>query len=271
MLGRGVVCSLGLHQRGLGRVQIAAQGSRPPQRAACGSSRCSGSDRDSPWPAPHPTRPSACLPAPAPWSPLRRPPRRPCTSPCCPSAAAVRSLFSRVASNCARLHARSALHIELPHRRADLGRNGRLRQRRQHRIGGNVFGDRRPARDARPAPSPAAPARPPSCSPARMPWAASCAASNTQICLKQTPLLDSRPRASLSCSSSGSHRSGECLQISPRGLVAHSSVLARILRVHIGALRIHDLEHRGFSAAVAQLGQRRLSAAVATLASSEAS
>ena len=39
------------------------------------------------------------------------------------------------------LHTRSALHVELAHRRADLRIDGRLRQRRQHRIGGDMLGD----------------------------------------------------------------------------------------------------------------------------------
>ncbi len=39
-------------------------------------------------------------------------------------------------------HLRSALHVELLHRRADLGLDGGLRQRRKDGVGGDVLGDR---------------------------------------------------------------------------------------------------------------------------------
>ena len=53
----------------------------------------------------------------------------------------------------------------------------------------------------------------------------------------------------------GSHRPLQRFQIGPRCLVAHSSVLASVLRQHKGALRIHHFQHRGLAAVVAQLGQ----------------
>ena len=67
--------------------------------------------------------------------------RRFIARPGCPAPRRSRSAFSSTASN-SPAFTRAALHVELFHRRADLGRDGRLRERRKDGVGGDVLGDR---------------------------------------------------------------------------------------------------------------------------------
>ena len=167
------------------------------------------------------------------------------------------------------MHPLSALDIELAHGRADSGRDCGLGDRRQNGVSGNLLGDRPLHRMLglhgdlhRRRGSILAAGQ-------KHNWqrhggrkhpARRCTRHVLRVVLCFVVLL-----------LAGSHCSRDRLQYSPRGLIAHAPILARVFRAHVGIFRVHNFEHRGLAAGVAQFGEAQALGRVDTLWSSDAS